>query len=114
MIYHYFGSKSHLYIAVLEEALAGLRRRSFRSTSSISIRARACCNCLISWRAISRITGTGAPAFGGKFAESQIHAQIRADSGNVIAGAQMIEQLIARGTKAGQLPQDLTDCGSTF
>ena len=27
MIYHYFGSKSQLYVAVLEEALAGLRRR---------------------------------------------------------------------------------------
>jgi AcrR family transcriptional regulator len=27
MLYHYFGSKSQLYVAVLEEALAGLRRR---------------------------------------------------------------------------------------
>jgi AcrR family transcriptional regulator len=27
MLYHYFGSKSALYVAVLEEALAGLRRR---------------------------------------------------------------------------------------
>jgi len=26
MIYHYFGSKSELYLAVLEEALGGLRR----------------------------------------------------------------------------------------
>ena len=26
----------------------------------------------------------------------------------------MIERLIARGTQAGQLPQDSTDCGSTF
>ncbi len=30
MIYHYFGSKSQLYIAVLEEALAGLRRRELQ------------------------------------------------------------------------------------
>jgi AcrR family transcriptional regulator len=27
MLFHYFGSKSQLYVAVLEEALAGLRRR---------------------------------------------------------------------------------------
>jgi AcrR family transcriptional regulator len=27
MLYHYFGSKSQLYVAVLEEALAGLRRQ---------------------------------------------------------------------------------------
>ena len=26
MLYHYFGSKSQLYVAVLEEALAGLRQ----------------------------------------------------------------------------------------
>ena len=30
MIYHYFGSKSGLYIAVLEEALGGLRRRELQ------------------------------------------------------------------------------------
>ena len=30
MIYHYFGSKSELYLAVLEEALGGLRRRELQ------------------------------------------------------------------------------------
>jgi AcrR family transcriptional regulator len=30
MVYHYFGSKSGLYIAVLENALGGLRRRELR------------------------------------------------------------------------------------
>jgi AcrR family transcriptional regulator len=30
MIYHYFGSKSQLYVAVLEEALGGLRRQELQ------------------------------------------------------------------------------------
>jgi AcrR family transcriptional regulator len=30
MLYHYFGSKSHLYVAVLEEALGGLRQKELQ------------------------------------------------------------------------------------
>ena len=48
MIYQHFGSKSALYVAALENALAELRGEELGSMSSISIPWRACFSCLIS------------------------------------------------------------------
>lgn len=108
MIYHYFGSKSRLYLAVLEEAMGELRRRelqidvehlepregllqlfdfllSYFENNLDFVRLLSAENLLKaqSMRKSSRIPEMSSP---------------------VLA---MIEHLIARGTKAGQLPQGL-------
>ena len=107
MLYHYFGSKSQLYVAVLEEALAGCANGSFRSTSSILIRARVCCGSSISWAIFEhnhhlvRLLS----------AENLLKAKYMRKSSRIPEMSSpvlsMIEHLIVRGTEAGQLPPGL-------
>jgi AcrR family transcriptional regulator len=56
MLYHYFGSKSHLYVAVLEEALGGLRRKELQI--DIEHLGPRDCNSSISWPITSSTTST--------------------------------------------------------
>jgi AcrR family transcriptional regulator len=108
MIYHYFGSKSQLYVAVLEEALGGLRRRELQ----IDIEH------LEPHEGLLQLFD-----FMGNYFESNRHLVRLLSAENLLKAKymrkspripemsspvlHMIEQLIARGTEAGQLPRGL-------
>jgi AcrR family transcriptional regulator len=108
MLYHYFGSKSRLYVAVLEEALAGLRRRELElDVEHLDPREGLLqlFDFLVSYfeenlhfvRLLS--------------AENMLKAKYMRKSSRVPEMSSpvlsMIEQLIVRGVKAGQLPREL-------
>lgn len=108
MIYHYFGSKSLLYLAVLEEALGGLRRRELQ----IDIKH------LEPREGLLQLFD-----FMGSYFENNRHLVRLLSAENLLKAKymrkspripemsspvlQMIEQLLARGTEAAQLPRGL-------
>jgi AcrR family transcriptional regulator len=108
MIYHYFGSKSGLYIAVLEEALGGLRRRELQIDIE-HLEPREGLLQLFDFMAsyfennrhLVRLLS----------AENLLKAKYMRKSTRIPEMSSpvldMIEQLIARGAKAGQLPRGL-------
>ena len=108
MLYHYFGSKSHLYVAVLEEALGGLRRRELQIDIDRGDPREGLLQ-LFDFMAehfehnqhLVRLLS----------AENLLKAKYMRKSSRIPEMSSpvltMIEQLIARGTKAGQLPQGL-------
>ncbi len=108
MIYHYFGNKSGLYIAVLEEALGGLRRRELQ----IGVKE------LDPREGLLRLFDFMADHFEHNrhlvrllSAENLLKAKYMRKSSRIPEMSSpvltMIEQLIARGTQSGQLPQGL-------
>ncbi|MGO9698276.1 MAG: TetR/AcrR family transcriptional regulator [Xanthobacteraceae bacterium] len=108
MIYHYFGSKSGLYIAVLEEALGGLRRRELQ----IDIEH------LDPREGLLQLFDFMASYFENNrhlvrllSAENLLKAKYMRKSSRIPEMSSpvldMIKQLIARGTKAGQLRRGL-------
>jgi AcrR family transcriptional regulator len=108
MLYHYFGSKSQLYIAVLEEALGGLRRQELQ----IDIEHRD------SREGLLQLFDFMAYHFEHNqhlvrllSAENLLKAKYLRKSSRIPEMSSpvltMIEQLIVRGTEAGQLPQGL-------
>jgi AcrR family transcriptional regulator len=108
MIYHYFGSKSGLYIAVLEEALGGLRKRELQIGVDRTD-AREGLLQLFDFladyfdrnRHLVRLLSAENLAKAKFLRKSTRTPEM---SSPVLA---MIEQLIARGTVAGQLPPGL-------
>lgn len=106
MIYHYFGSKSGLYIAVLEEALGGLRRRELQIDVE-HLDPREGLLQLFDFMAgyfennrhLVRLLS----------AENLLKAKYMRKSARIPEMSSpvldMIEQLIASGAKAGQLPR---------
>jgi AcrR family transcriptional regulator len=108
MIYHYFGSKSHLYLAVLEEALGGLRHRELQ----IDIEH------LEPREGLLQLFD-----FMGSYFENNRHLVRLLSAENLLKAKymrksrripemsspvlHMIEQLLARGIEAGKLPQGL-------
>ena len=108
MIYHYFGNKSGLYIAVLEEALGGLRRRELQiGVTELDPR-----------EGLLRLFDFMADHFEHNrhlvrllSAENLLKAKYMRKSSRIPEMSSpvltMIEQLIARGTQSGQLPQGL-------
>jgi len=108
MIYHYFGSKSHLYVVVLEEALGGLRRRELQIDVD-HLDPREGLLQLFDFMAnyfehnqhLVRLLS----------AENLLKATYLRKSSRIPEMSSpvltMIEQLIARGTAVGQLPQGL-------
>ncbi len=108
MIYHYFGSKSGLYIAVLEEALGGLRHRELQ----IDIEH------LDPREGLLQLFDFMASYFENNrhlvrllSAENLLKAKYMRKSARIPEMSSpvldMIEQLIARGANAGQLPRGL-------
>ena len=108
MLYHYFGSKSRLYVAVLEEALGGLRRQELQ----IDIAHRDPREGLLQLfdfmayhfehnQHLVRLLS----------AENLLKAKYMRKSSRIPEMSSpvltMIEQLIERGTKTGQLAQGL-------
>jgi len=108
MLYHYFGSKSQLYVAVLEEALAGLRRQELQ----IDIENRDPREGLLQLfdfmayhfehnQHLVRLLS----------AENLLKAKFLRKSPRVPEMSSpvlaMIEQLIARGTRTGALPKGI-------
>jgi AcrR family transcriptional regulator len=108
MLYHYFGSKSQLYVAVLEDALAGLRRRELElDVEHLDPREGLLqlFDFLVSYfeenlhfvRLLS--------------AENMLKAKYMRKSSRVPEMSSpvlsMIERLIVRGVKVGQLPREL-------
>jgi AcrR family transcriptional regulator len=108
MIYHYFGSKSQLYITVLEEALGGLRRRELQiDVEHLDPR-----------EGLLQLFD-----FMGSYFENNRHLVRLLSAENLLKAKymrksaripemsspvlHMIEKLIARGTEAGQLPAGL-------
>jgi AcrR family transcriptional regulator len=108
MIYHYFGSKSQLYVAVLEAQLAGLRRRELHIDIE-HLEPREGLLQLFDFmsdyfennRHLLRLLSV----------ENLLKAKYMRKSERIPEMSSpvlhMIEQLIARGTKAGQLPPGL-------
>jgi len=108
MLYHYFGSKSQLYVAVLEEALGGLRRQELQ----IDIEHRD------SREGLLQLFDFMACHFEHNqhlvrllSAENLLKAKYMRKSSRIPEMSSpvltMIEQLIVRGTEAGHLPQGL-------
>ena len=108
MLYHYFGSKSHLYVAVLEEALGGLRRKELQIDIE-HLGPREGLLQLFDFMAyhfehnqhLVRLLS----------AENLLKAKYMRKSSRIPEMSSpvltMIEQLIARGAAARQLPQGL-------
>ncbi len=108
MIYHYFGSKSQLYIAVLEEALGGLRHRELQ----IDIEHLDPGEGLLQlFDFMGNYFETNRHLVRLLSAENLLKAKYMRKSSRIPEMSSpvldMIEQLIARGTKAGQLPPGL-------
>jgi AcrR family transcriptional regulator len=108
MIYHYFGCKSQLYLAVLEEALGGLRREELRIDVE-HLDPREGLLQLFDFMAhhfennrnLVRLL-QGENVLRAKYMRKS--ARVPEMSSPVLA---MIEQLIARGTKAGRWTHQL-------
>jgi len=108
MIYHYFGSKSQLYVAVLEEVLGGLRHRELQIDIK-HLEPREGLLQLFDFmgnyfennRHLVRLLS----------AENMLKAKYMRKSTRILEMSSpvlhMIEQLIARGTQGGQLPPGL-------
>jgi AcrR family transcriptional regulator len=108
MLYHYFGSKSQLYVAVLEEALGGLRRRELQ----IGIDRRDPREGLLQlFDFMSQHFEHSTYLVRLLSAENLLKAKYMRKSSRIPEMSSpvltMIEQLIARGTQAGQLPPGL-------
>ena len=114
MLYHYFGSKSQLYVAVLEEALAGLRRRELEIDVEHLDPREGLLQLFDFLSTISNTIAISSGCFGGKHAEGEIHAEIFTHFGNVIAGTDMIERRSSVARKPGNCREGLTDFGFTF
>jgi AcrR family transcriptional regulator len=108
MLYHYFGSKSALYVAVLEEALGGLRRKELQiDVEHLDPREGLLqlFDFMASYfehnRHLVRLLS----------AENLQKAKYMRKSSRIPEMSSpvltMIEQLIVRGTEAGQLPRGL-------
>jgi AcrR family transcriptional regulator len=108
MLYHYFGSKSQLYVAVLEEALADLRRRELQiDVEHLDPREGLLrlFDFLLSYfennRHLVRLLS----------AENMLKAKYMRKSSRIPEMSSpvlsMIERFIARGSGAGQLPSGL-------
>ena len=108
MLYHYFGSKTLLYVAVLEEALSGLRQQELQ----IDVEHRDPREGLLQLfdfmayhfehnQHLVRLL-SAENLFKAKYMRKS--SRIPEMSSPVLT---MIEQLIVRGTEAGQLPQGL-------
>jgi AcrR family transcriptional regulator len=108
MLYHYFGSKSQLYVAVLEEALGGLRRQELQlAIEQLDPREGLLqlfdfmSNYFEHNRHVVRLLS----------AENLLNARYMRKSSRIPEMSSpvltMIEQLIARGTQAGRLPAGL-------
>jgi AcrR family transcriptional regulator len=108
MIYHYFGSKSQLYVAVLEEALGGLRKQELRiDVEHLDPREGLLqlfdfvANHFERTQYLVRLLS----------AENLLKAKYMRTSSRIPEMSSpvltMIEQLIERGTKTGQLAQGL-------
>ena len=81
MIYHYFGSKSGLYIAVIEEALGGLRKRELQIGVDRTDRARRFAAAIRLPRRLFRPQSpSGAAVIGGESRQGEIPAQVDAHS----------------------------------
>lgn len=108
MLYHYFGSKSKLYVAVLEEALGGLRQRELQIDVE-HLDPREGLLQLFDFMAyhfennqyLVRLLS----------AENLLKAKYMRKSSRIPEMSSpvltMIERLIARGMQAGQLPEGL-------
>jgi AcrR family transcriptional regulator len=108
MIYHYFGSKSELYLAVLEEALGGLRRRELQ----IDIEHMEPREGLLQlFDFMSNYFESNQHLVRLLSAENLLKAKYMRKSRRIPEMSSpvlhVIEQLIARGTKSGQLPPGL-------
>ena len=108
MLYHYFGSKSQLYVAVLEEALAGLRQRELEiDVEHLGPREGLLrlFDFLLGYfehnRHLVRLLS----------AENMLKAKYMRKSSRIPEMSSpvlsMIERFIARGAQAGQLPPGL-------
>jgi AcrR family transcriptional regulator len=108
MLYHYFGSKSQLYVTVLEDVLAGLRRRELEiDVEHLDPREGLLqlFDFLLSYfehnRHLVRLLS----------AENMLKAKYMRKSLRIPEMSSpvlsMIERFIARGTEAGQLPAGL-------
>jgi AcrR family transcriptional regulator len=108
MIYHYFGSKSRLYVAVLEEALGGLRKQELQIDvehldphEGLLQLFDFVANHFERTQYLVRLLS----------AENLLKAKYMRTSSRIPEMSSpvltMIEQLIERGTKTGQLAQGL-------
>jgi AcrR family transcriptional regulator len=108
MIYHYFGSKSQLYVAVLEEALGGLRKQELQIDvehldphEGLLQLFDFVANHFERTQYLVRLLS----------AENLLKAKYMRTSSRIPEMSSpvltMIEQLIERGTKTGQLAQGL-------
>jgi AcrR family transcriptional regulator len=108
MIYHYFGSKSQLYVAVLEEALGGLRKQELQIDverldphEGLLQLFDFVANHFERTQYLVRLLS----------AENLLKARYMRTSSRIPEMSSpvltMIEQLIERGTKTGQLAQGL-------
>lgn len=108
MIYHYFGSKSELYLAVLEEALGGLRRRELQIDIE-HLEPRE--GLLQLFDFMSNYFESNQHLVRLVSAENLLKAKYMRKSRRIPEMSSpvlhMIEQLIARGTKSRQLPPGL-------
>jgi AcrR family transcriptional regulator len=108
MIYHYFGSKSELYLAVLEEALGGLRRRELQIDIE-HLEPRE--GLLQLFDFMSNYFESNQQLVRLLSAENLLKAKYMRKSRRIPEMSSpvlhMIEQLIAHGTKSGQLPPGL-------
>jgi AcrR family transcriptional regulator len=108
MIYHYFGSKSRLYLAVLEEALGGLRRRELQIDIE-HLEPRE--GLLQLFDFLGSYFETNRHLVRLLSAENMLKAKYMRKSQRIPEMSSpvlhMIEQLIARGTEAGELPRGL-------
>lgn len=108
MIYHYFGSKSQLYIAVLEEALGGLRRHELGlNVEHLDPRE----GLLRLFDFLGSYFETNRDLVRLLSAENLLKAKFMRKSSRIREMSSpvlhMIERLIARGTETGQLPPGL-------
>jgi AcrR family transcriptional regulator len=108
MIYHYFGSKSELYLAVLEEALGGLRRRELQIDIE-HLEPRE--GLLQLFDFMSNYFESNQHLVRLLSAENLLKAKYMRKSRRIPEMSSpvlhMIEHLISRGTEVGQLPKEL-------
>jgi AcrR family transcriptional regulator len=88
MLYHYFGSKTLLFVAVLEKALSALRQQELQ----IDVEHRDPREGLLQLFRFHSLSLRAQPAssaaiVGGEFIQSQVQAKIVAHPGNVVSRA---------------------------
>ena len=116
MLYHYFGSKSQLYVAVLEEALGGLRRQELQ----IDVEHLDPREGLLAALRFHGLSLRAQPAFGPalvrrEFAQSEIYAKIVTYPGNVVSRARYDRTADrTRHRSRDNCRNGSTGCGSMF